>query len=275
MTSTHRLRSVLLYLGMTLVCVVMLLPFALVVLGAFKTQGEFVSNPGAWLPNSFANVENFVRLFERGFGRYLLNGIMVSVMVVLGNLLFSSLAGYAFAKLRFPGSRLVFMLVLAAMMVPSVAIFVPQFLVAVQLGLVDTLFGIAAPMLVLPIAVFIVRQFAGSIPDELIEAARLDGAGELRIFSGIFLPLLRPALATVSVMTFLASWNAFIWPLVMAQSESTYTLPVGLAIAAQAQQTTDFGVLLAGSVVVLAPVLVLFLFLQKHFVQGIAAAGLK
>jgi multiple sugar transport system permease protein len=270
-----RLSTTLLYTAITLVCVLMLIPFVLVFFGAFKTQGEFTSDPGAWLPESFANVENFFTLFERGFGQYLVNGVIVSVIVVSANLVFSSLAGYALAKLNFRGRGLVFGLVLGTMMVPIVAIFVPQFLVAVQLGLVDTLIGIAFPMLVLPIAVFIMRQFAHSIPEELMEAARLDGASELRIFGQIFLPLLTPALATVSVLTFLASWNAFIWPLVMAQSQSTYTLPVGLAIAAQANQTTEFGVLLAGAVVVLLPVLVLFLFLQKYFVQGIAASGLK
>ncbi|UIN29704.1 carbohydrate ABC transporter permease [Microbacterium binotii] len=272
---TSRLGSALLYLFITVVCVAMLIPFVLVFFGAFKTQGEFTADPGAWLPESFGNLANFTTLFERGFGRYFLNGVIVSALVVAGNLVFSSLAGYTLAKLHFRGRGFVFALVLATMMVPIVAIFVPQFMVAVQLGLVDTLFGIALPMLVLPIAVFVVRQFAHSIPEDLMEAARLDGAGELRIFGQIFLPLLAPALATVSVLTFLASWNAFIWPLVMAQSQSTYTLPVGLAVAAQANRTTEFGVLLAGAVVVLLPVLILFLFLQKYFVQGIAATGLK
>lgn len=272
---TAPLRTALLYIAMTLVSAAMMLPFVLVVLGAFKTQGEFTANPGAWLPESFGNLSNFVVLFERGFGRYLLNSVTVSVIVVVANLVFSSLAGYALAKLHFRGRSAVFALVLASMMVPIVAIFVPQFLVAVQLGVVDTLFGVALPMLVQPIAVFIVRQFAGSIPEEIMEAARLDGASELRIFGQVFLPLLGPALATVSVMTFLASWNAFIWPLVMAQSERTYTLPVGLAVAAAGSNTTQFGVLLAGAVVVLLPVLILFLFLQKHFVQGIAATGVK
>jgi multiple sugar transport system permease protein len=272
---TRTLTSALLYTAITLVCALMLVPFALVVLGAFKTQGEFTADPGAWLPRSFTNLDNFVTLFERGFGTYLINGVLVAGMVVVANIVFGSLAGYALAKLRFRGRGFVFAMVLATMMVPIVAVFVPQFIVAVQLGLVDTLVGIAFPMLVLPISVFIIRQFAHSIPEELFEAARLDGAGEFRIFRGVFLPLLGPALATVSVLTFLSAWNAFVWPLVIAQSQSTYTLPVGLAIAAQANQTTEFGVLLAGAVVVLLPVLVLFLFLQKYFVQGIAAVGIK
>ncbi|MBM3715561.1 carbohydrate ABC transporter permease [Microbacterium sp. HMH0099] len=272
---TRHLTSALLYTAISIVCALMLIPFALVLFGAFKSQGEFTSDPGAWLPRSFGNVDNFVALFDRGFGTYLANGVIVAVIVVLANLLFGSMAGYALAKLRFRGRGFVFVMVLATMMVPIVAVFVPQFLVAVQLGLVDTLIGIAFPMLVLPISVFIIRQFAHSIPEELFEAARLDGAGDVRVFATIFLPLLTPALATVSVLTFLSAWNAFVWPLVIAQSQSTYTLPVGLAIAAQANQTTEYGVLLAGAVVVLLPVLVLFLFLQKYFVQGIAATGIK
>lgn len=272
---TRHLTSALLYTAISIVCALMLIPFVLVLFGAFKSQGEFTSDPGAWLPRSFGNVDNFVALFDRGFGTYLANGVIVAVIVVLANLLFGSMAGYVLAKLRFRGRGFVFVMVLATMMVPIVAVFVPQFLVAVQLGLVDTLIGIAFPMLVLPISVFIIRQFAHSIPEELFEAARLDGAGDVRVFATIFLPLLTPALATVSVLTFLSAWNAFVWPLVIAQSQSTYTLPVGLAIAAQANQTTEYGVLLAGAVVVLLPVLVLFLFLQKYFVQGIAATGIK
>jgi multiple sugar transport system permease protein len=127
----------------------------------------------------------------------------------------------------------------------------------------------------MPLGVFIMRQFALSIPDELLEAARIDGAGELGIFFRIFLPLLGPAIATVSIFTFLASWNFFLWPLVVAQTEDVFTLPVGLAIASQQANTTAYGLLLAGAIVVLLPVLVLFLFLQRYFIQGIAATGLK
>jgi multiple sugar transport system permease protein len=161
------------------------------------------------------------------------------------------------------------------MTVPYVAVFVPQFVIIVQAGLVDTLAGIVLPMLVMPIAVFIMRQFASSVPDELLEAARIDGAGDVGVFFRIVLPLLGPAVATVAIFTFLNSWNYFLWPLVVAQSVDNYTLPVGLAVASAGANTTDYGVLLAGSVTILAPVLVLFLLLQRYFIQGIAATGLK
>jgi len=276
MNRTSSFRTGLLYAVLTLVAVVALLPFVWVLFGAFKTQGEFMANPGAWLPQDFGNFGNFVELFaRRRFGSYMTNSIIVSVLTVICNVLFGALAGYALAKLPFKGSRLVFGCILASMMIPYIALFVPQFFIIVQMGLVNTLLGIFLPIAVMPIAVFIMQQFAQSVPDELLEAARLDGAGEFRIFFTVFLPLVGPAIATVAIITFLNSWNYFLWPLIVAQNQDVYTLPVGLAVASQAANSTDYGLLLAGAVVVLLPVLILFLFLQRYFVQGIAMAGLK
>ena len=276
MTPKLHLATPLLYALLTVVAVITLIPFVWVMFGAFKSQAEIMSAPGAWLPRDFGNFDNFIELFEhRQFGTFMRNSFIVSVFTVVANVLFSSMAGYALAKLPFKGRRLVFASVLMAMMIPYVALFVPQFFVIVQLGLVNTLTAMVLPIAVMPIAVFIMRQFADSIPDDLLEAARLDGAWEFRIFFGIFLPLLGPAVATVAIITFLNSWNYFLWPLIVAQSEETYTLPVGLSIASQAANSTDYGLLLAGAVVVLLPVLLLFLFLQKYFVRGIAVTGLK
>lgn len=270
------LRLWLVYVALTLVAVIVLMPFAWVLFGAFRTQAEIMAAPGAWLPRSFGNVDNFVELFaRRQFGTYMANSMVVSGLTVATNVLFSALAGYALAKIPFKGSGLVFGAILLAMMVPYIALFVPSFFIIVQLGLVNTLLGIFLPIAVMPIGVFIMRQFASSVPDELLEAARLDGAGELRIFFSIFLPLIGPAIATVAIITFLNSWNYFLWPLIVAQSQDTYTLPVGLAVASQAAKSTDYGLLLAGAIVVLLPVLLLFVFLQRYFVQGVAMSGLK
>lgn len=261
---------------MVITVLVMLIPFVWVFSGSFKTQGEFIANPGAWFPESFANFDNYIVLFtEKGFATYLRNSLIVSGVTVTANLLFGSMAGYALAKFDFRGRKAVFVMVIASMTIPYVAIFVPQFLIIVQMRLVDTLIAIILPIIVLPLSVFIMRQFAHSIPDELLEAARVDGAGEFRIFGRIFLPLVKPALATTAIITFLFSWNVFLWPLIVAQSQNTYTLPVGLAIASQASNTTAYGILLAGAVVVMLPVLILFLFLQKYFIQGLASVGLK
>lgn len=253
-----------------------LLPFVWVVSGSLRSLDEIRSDPGAWLPRH-VTLDNFVRLFRtQGFGRWLVNSVVVAVMVVVGNVVAASAAGYALAKLEFAGKRLAFGAVMAAMMVPITSVFITQFVITVDLGLADTLPGIALPAMALPLSVFIMRQYAMSVPDELLEAARIDGAGEFRIFFRIFLPLAGPAVATITIMSFLFSWNNFIWPLIVAQSMSSYTLPVGLAATSQAAaHVTDYGLMLAGAIVVMLPVLVLFLCLQRYFVQGVAGTGMR
>ena len=274
--TTRRIPTAFLYLALVLAALLTILPFIWVVSGSLRSMTDFRSDPGAWLP-SVVTFENYGKLFSTaGFGGYLANSLVVAAITVAGNVIGGALAGYALAKLEFRGKRLAFGAVLIALMMPFSATFVAQFMVTVNLGLIDTLTGIALPSAVLPISVFIVRQYAGSIPDELLEAARIDGAGEFRLFATIFLPLAGPALAKATIMAFLASWNNFIWPLIVAQQTSTYTLPVGLAATQQAaQNVTDYGLVLAGAVVVMLPVLALFLLLQRYFVQGIAAVGLK
>jgi multiple sugar transport system permease protein len=267
---------VALYTALGAAALVTVLPFVWVLSGSLRTTADIQSDPGAWLPSS-VTFDNFVRLFSiSGFTGYLVNSIVVAAIVVVGNIIAASAAGYALAKLDFPGKKLAFGAVMASVMVPFAAVFVPQFVVIVNLHLSDTLLGIALPSLVFPISIFIIRQYASVIPDELIEAARIDGAGELHIFFRIFLPLAGPAVATVTIMSFLYAWNNLIWPLVVAQSSSTYTLPVGLASTSQsAAHVTDYGLVLAGAVIVMLPVLILFFFLQRYFVQGIAATGIR
>ncbi|GCB44267.1 carbohydrate ABC transporter permease [Streptomyces sp. NL15-2K] len=274
-----RRRSVtgpLLYGALVLCALLTMLPFLWVISGSLRSLDEIRSDPGAWIPQH-VTFDNFLRLFRtEGFGQFMVNSVVVAVMVVAGNIVAASAAGYALAKLDFAGKRLAFGAVMAAMMVPFTAVFVTQFVITVDLGLADTLTGIALPGVAMPLSVFIMRQYAMSIPDELLEAARIDGAGEFRIFFRIFLPLAGPAVATITIMSFLASWNNFIWPLIVAQSMSSYTLPVGLAATSQAAaHVTDYGLMLAGAIVVMLPVLLLFLFLQRYFVQGISGTGMR
>ncbi|OAH14291.1 carbohydrate ABC transporter permease [Streptomyces jeddahensis] len=275
----RRRRSVarpLLYGALVLCALLTMLPFVWVTSGSLRSLDEIRSDPGAWLPQH-VTLDNFLRLFQtEGFGRFLVNSIVVAVIVVAGNIVAASAAGYALAKLDFAAKRIAFGAVMAAMMVPFTTVFVTQFVITVDLGLADTLTGIALPGAALPLSVFIMRQYALSVPDELLEAARIDGAGEFRIFFRIFLPLAGPAVATITIMSFLYSWNNFIWPLIVAQSTSSYTLPVGLAATSQAAaHVTDYGLMLAGAIVVMLPVLVLFLFLQRYFVQGISGTGMR
>lgn len=271
---TSRLRAATTYVILTIIGFVTLLPFIWVFFGAFKNSADIVSDPGRLVPEH-PTFDNFIHLVrDNGFAGFLINSMIVAVVVVAANILFSTMIGYALAKLDFTGKKILFGAVMASLVVPFAAIFVPQFVVIVNLGLVNTLAGIALPLMVMPIAVFVMRQFAHSVPDDLFEAARIDGAGELRIFFRVFVPLSGPGIAVTAILTFLAAWNNFIWPLIVAQSSDLYTLPVGLATA-QSIYTTDYGLLLAGAVVVMLPVLILFLFLQKYFVQGIGSTGIK
>jgi multiple sugar transport system permease protein len=164
---------------------------------------------------------------------------------------------------------------MGTLMIPGVVTFVPLFVLVANLGLVNTLPGLMLPFLVSPFGVFLMRQFMLGLPRELLDAARVDGAGELRIFARVFLPLCTPALATLGILTFLGSWNNFLWPLVVAQTEDTYTLPVALALYSTGQNATQYGLLLAGATIVVLPVLLVFMVFQRRFIQGIATTGLK
>ncbi len=252
-----------------------LLPFAWMLLGSFKTQGELLRRPVTWWPED-PTLANYTAWFtDLNIGQFFTNSLAVALFTVLGNLVFCSMVGYALAKMSFPGKRMLFALVMVTLMVPGVVTFVPLFVMVSQLGLVNTYPGLILPFLVSPLGVFLMRQFMIGIPDSLIEAARIDGAGELRTFARIVMPLCGPPLATLGILTFLGSWNNFLWPLVAAQSEEKYTLPVALALFSTGQNATDYGLLLAGAVLVIAPIVVLFVALQRYFVQGVAATGIK
>lgn len=279
MTDRPRSRDVVakavLYLLLGGGLVVMVGPFVWMLVGSFKTEAEIRQNPPTWLPEN-ATLDNYGTLFDRlDFPTYFTNSAVVAILTTVGNLLFCSAAGYALAKLRFPGRRVLFAVVLGTIMVPSIVTMVPLFVLSSNLGLVNTLAGLILPFLAQAFGVFLMRQFITSIPNDLLEAARIDGASELRIYAQIVLPLFRPALATLGILTFLASWNNFLWPLVSATTEDKYTLPVALALYAIGQNRTDYDILLAGSVVVVLPVLLVFVLLQRHFVRGIATTGLK
>lgn len=255
--------------------IVWILPFAWMLLGSVKTQREILQRPPTWWPQEFT-WENFGAWFgQLNFGQFFGNSIVVALFTVAGNLVFCSMVGYALAKMDFPGKKALFVVVMVTLMVPGVVTFVPLFVMVSSLGLVDSYAALILPFVTTPLGVFLMRQFMLGIPDPLLEAARIDGAGELRIFARIVMPLCGPPLATLGILTFLASWNNFLWPLVAAQTEAKYTLPVALSLYSTGQSATDYGLLLAGSVLVIAPIILLFVFLQRYFIQGIASTGLK
>ena len=270
-----RAARAVLYAVLALGLLVVIGPFLWMLLSSFKPEAEIRQVPPTWWPEA-PTLGNYRELFSRlDFPRYFLNSTLVAALVTLGNLVFCSAVGYALAKLRFPGRRGLFVVVLGMLMVPAMVTFVPQFVLVSNLGLTNTYAGLVLPFLAGPFGVFLMRQYLLSIPDDLIEAARVDGAGEFRIFWQVVLPLCGPALATLGILTFLASWNNFLWPLVVATTEDKYTLPVALALYSVGQNRTDFGLLLAGAVVVVLPVLAVFLVLQRQFLRGIATTGLK
>lgn len=250
-------------------------PFIWMLLGSIKTTGELRQVPPTWLPQN-PTLDNYAELFDRlSFVRYFFNSAIVAIAVTAGNVIFCSMLGYALAKLSFPGKRILFAVVLGTLMVPAIVTFMPLFVLVANLNLVNTHAGLILPFLVGAFGVFLMRQFIGGIPDELLDAARVDGAGEHYIFWRIVMPLCGPAIATLTILTFLGSWNSFLWPLVVANTEDMYTLPVAIALFATGQQETNVALLMAGSVVVILPVLIIFIFLQRYFTQGIAMTGIK
>ncbi|GAB1690958.1 carbohydrate ABC transporter permease [Krasilnikovia sp. M28-CT-15] len=272
---TTKRRHGYVYVSLVVAGVATVMPFVWMLLGSVKPEGEILADPGGWLPHS-PTLDNYREWFTTlRIGTFFRNSVIVAVVTVLGNLLFCSMVGYALAKLEFRGKRILFALVMVTLMVPGVVTFVPLFVVVAKLHLINTYAGLILPFLTSPLGVFLMRQFMRGIPDELIEAARIDGAGEFRIFARIVLPLSGPPLATLGILTFLASWNNFLWPLVVAQNQDRYTLPVALSLYSTGEQATNYGLLLAGSVMVITPILAAFIALQRWFVQGVATAGLK
>ncbi|MEZ0448493.1 carbohydrate ABC transporter permease [Cellulomonas sp. ICMP 17802] len=249
------------------------LPFFWMIFSAVKPRSEAVAYPPRLLPAE--PTLEFVRyLFTTlDFGRYLVNTLVVVAIGFVG-LLLMAMAGYAFAKFQFRGRGLLFALVLSTMMIPIQVTMIPTYLVLARIGLTNTLVGIALPTLVSAFSIFLFRQFMSTIPDEVLEAARIDGAGEVRIFLSLVLPMSGPILAVQTVLTFIAGWNSFLWPLVIAGDQSRYTLSVGLALLNQ-QVATNPSLQMAGAAVMVVPILVVFVIFQRYIVQGFTLSGLK
>lgn len=241
---------------------------------SFMAAGEASTFPPPLLP-AHATLANYRELFERaGMGRYFLNSTLLASAVTLISLLFNVMAGYAFAKLPFPGREPIFKAMLAALVIPGQVAMMPLFLMLKNMGLVNTYGGILIPGLASIFGIFLVRQYARTIPDDLLEAARMDGAGEARILFSIVLPLLKPVLVTLAIFTFLGSWNDFMWPLIVLTDNSLHTLPVALS-ALSREHVQDNELMMAGSVVTVLPVLALFLLMQRYYIQGLLMGSVK
>ena len=253
---------------------IILAPVFWFVLSSFKDATDLGARPPKILPSRWA-FENYTEAFQMyNYMRYFMNSVIVTSIATVLTLLINSMAAYAFAKYNFRGRDGLFVMTLAMIMIPLQVILIPIYLVVSSLGLVNTYWGMIIPAAATPTGVFIIRQYMLTIPDELIEAARIDGAGEFRIFARIVLPLCRPALAVVAIFSILWRWNDFLWPLLIAQKEELYTLPVALALL-NGQLVVPYNIVLAMSVMSIIPVLFMFVFMQRQIVQGIAQTGIK
>lgn len=241
---------------------------------SLMATGEASSYPPPLLPKS-PTLQHYRDLFANvGLGRYFANSLVVASGITVLSVLFNVMAGYAFAKLHFKGREPLFKALLAALVIPGQVAMMPLFLMLKNLGLVNTWAGVIVPGMAGIFGIFLVRQYARSVPDALIEAARIDGAGELRIFFQIVLPLLKPVVVTLAVFGFLGSWNDFMWPLIVLTDGQLHTLPVALASLSR-EHVQDNELMMAGAVVTVLPVLLLFLALQRHYMQGLLMGSVK
>jgi multiple sugar transport system permease protein len=271
---TWRWKVILLHVTLVLGAIVAILPLLWMVAASFMPTGQASTYPPRLIPED-PTLEHYRALFTRlDLGRYFLNSTIIAVTVTAISLVVNSMAGYAFAKLRFRGREPLFRLMSAGLVVPVQVAMLPLFLIMKELGLINSYWGVILPTMASIFAIFLIRQYAVSIPDDLLDAARMDGAGELRIYTSIVLPNIVPILATLAIWTFLTTWNDFMWPLIVLSDESQYTLPVALANL-MGERALDTELMMAGSVLTVLPVLLVFLFLQRYYVQGIMAGSVK
>jgi len=254
--------------------VLTLFPLVWMLSASFMAPGESNALPPRLVPDA-PTLAHYVALFERlDIARNFANSAIVAVGTTLFSLLINSLAGYAFAKLRFVGRDRLFGLLLGALVIPAQVGMLPLFLLLKEIGLVNSLWAAIIPGMATVFGIFLVRQYALSIPDALLDAARIDGAGEFEIYRTIVLPLLKPILVTLAVFTFLSAWNDFMWPLIVLSDEARYTLPVALANLS-GEHVQDTELMMAGAMITVLPTILVFLGLQRAYVRGLTMGGVK
>jgi multiple sugar transport system permease protein len=272
------IRAVPTYAMLSLLGAFMLIPFMWMITTSLKPSGSEFSYPPDIFPTTF-DLSNYKNLFTLApFGKFLINSILVTSLTVLGQLAFCSAAAYGFARLSFRGSKTVFVLFLATMMIPFQVTMIPLFLIVFRFGWVNTYQGLIIPGLSSAFAIFLLRQAFLSVPGEYRDAARIDGANEFTVFFKIFMPLITPALATVAVFAFMGTWNDLLWPLLIARDEGMRTVELGLAyfnVTSSAFEQPNWPLMMAASVISLGPVIIVYLFAQRYFVAGIALSGVK
>jgi multiple sugar transport system permease protein len=270
-------KRVALYLALLLGSTVVLVPLLWVFMGSIKSASDVIAAPIKWLPYiSFEpRFDNFLRVFSHvNLGRAFLNTLIMAGTILLANLIFCPLAGFALAKYKFPGRNLVFIFILANLMIPVETTVIPLYSMVAGFGWLDTYCGLIVPVAIEAFAVFLARQHIAEVPNDLLAAARVDGCGDLRIFVKVILPLCTPLIVSLSIFTFTLSWNSFYWPLMVTTSRrlSVVTLALGKIVTLN---DISYNLLMAGAVLAILPVVTLYLILQERFIEGMTMTGLK
>ncbi|SDT23708.1 multiple sugar transport system permease protein [Paenibacillaceae bacterium GAS479] len=253
--------------------VAMVLPFVWMILSSFKTEAEVKQIPPTFLPESFT-LDSFKMLFtEMDFGTYLGNTLLITLFSFIG-LLLNAMAGFGFARYNFKGRDGMFFFVLATMMIPGQVTMIPVYLILNSMSLTNTMIGIVLPGFISAFGIFLFRQFMSTLPEEIMEATRLDGASEYRLFAQVALPMSKPILAVQAILTFIAGWNSFLWPLIIANDEKLYTLSVGLQLL-KGQNGTNFALQMAGASFMVVPILIIFILFQRQIIENYNISGIK
>src|SRR4051794_17823582 len=263
------------YLLLGVTTIISLFPFYWLVVTAFTPTESSIKLPPDFIP-VHASLDNFARLFKQApdVWSWMANSLIIALSVTAFHVFFDTLSGYAFAKRQFPGRNIFFWMIIATLMIPPQVTLVPLYLVIRQLGLVNNLWGVILPGFADVFGIFLMRQYIQTLPTELIEAARIDGASEPGIFWRIILPLSRPAIAALAIFSFVRSWNAFLWPLIVLQKTKTMTLPVGVA-SLQSEFAVDYGLIFAGATIAAVPMILFLLVFQRYFIEGVRMGALK
>lgn len=267
--------SLVLYVALVLYAIITIIPFAWALSASFKPLAEIVGGGNSFIPQQFT-VANYQQIFSQEplFGRWLFNSVVVAVSVTTFNLLFNSMAGYALARLHFPGNKFWFFLILAVLMIPGQITLIPTFLILKNLGWLNSYQGLIVPNIINATFIFMMRQFFISFPKDLEEAAALDGLGQLEIFFQIVLPLAKPALAAQAIFVFMGAWNNFLSPLMILSDSTMFTLPLGLNIF-KGQYISYWNYIMAASMMFTLPALAIYAFFNRYFIQGVTFTGGK
>lgn len=267
--------SIMAWVILLIAAVVALWPMYWLFITALTPTTFAIKTPPDLIP-LHASIDNFQRLLTQAsdYWSWGKNSIIIALTITIFHIFFDTLAGYAFAKKNFPGKDFLFWLLVATMMIPSYVTFIPLYVETRNLGLLDNLLAVILPGLAGVFGIFLMRQYIQTLPTELLEAARMDGCGELRVFWHVILPLSKPAVGALAIMVFVQHWNDFFWPLVVLQSSSNYTLPVGVA-GLQGEFTTDFGIIFAGAALAALPMIIFFMIFQRNFLSGVRMGAIK